>query len=384
MKALCFLHSFEPGGVERTALRLCAQLRKNGLTVDVVIGRDEGAMRGDVPDLAYRLLPSSAFPIRWIESLWMILWLPSVIRATRPDILFCAGNSFTVVAVAMKLLLRRRCPPIVAKISNDLSRQDMPRGARAFYALWCRIQGRLIDHWIALSPAMAEQSKNILGVASDRVETILNPILDAGLYQALVQTGVRSRSSRQPGRRCLASGRLVRQKDVDMLNETFAQGAQPMDRLVIVGEGQERRRLARKIARLGLSDRVQLPGPCHSIDSYMACSDIFILTSRYEGLPAVIPEAVAAGLRIIATDCCASMRDLVGDRHPGQVVRPQSPGALTLCIALARLPDQMEEEAAPASPFLVEAVARAYQAAFARLAAAEAVAAPAALIGEPA
>ena len=66
------------------------------------------------------------------------------------------------------------------------------------------------------------------------------------------------------------------------------------------------------------------------------------------------------------------------------MVKPQSPGALALCIALAHLPDHVDAEPAPASLFLVEAVAPAYQAAFARLAAVEAVAAPAVLIGEPA
>jgi hypothetical protein len=71
------------------------------------------------------------------------------IRRHRPDVLFCAGNSYTVVAVTMRLVLGRRCPPILAKISNDLTRADLPAVARPFYRLWLRIQGRLLIVWSA-------------------------------------------------------------------------------------------------------------------------------------------------------------------------------------------------------------------------------------------
>lgn len=382
MRILCFLHALELGGVERTALRLCRQWRVSGIDVEVVLGRDGERMMAAAPELPCRVAPQPGFPTAWIETLWMIVWLPGAIRRSRPDILFCPGNSYTIVAVAMKLLLGRRCPPIVAKISNDLPRPDMPAPIRFLYHLWCLLQGRVIDRWVALSPAMAAESAVLLGVAPDRLATIANPVLDADRHAALVKAGERARASRQSGRRFLAAGRLAPQKGFDLLIDAFAQGAQPHDRLVIVGEGPERARIERRIERLGLRSRVRMPGHCHAIEAHLACSDVLVLSSRYEGLPAVVVEAMAAGIAIVATDCCASMRDLIEGSYPGIVVPPHSMGALSLAIATAE--PLADPGAGPAAGFRVEALAQAYQQLFAEILAAGHAGPAPNLIGEAA
>jgi glycosyltransferase involved in cell wall biosynthesis len=365
MRILCFLHRLELGGVERTALRLCRQWHGAGIDVAVMLGRDGERMTAQAPELPCTVAPDPGFSTAWIETLWMIVWLPGIIRRTKPDILFCPGNSYTIVAVVMKLLLGRRCPPIVAKISNDLLRLDVPAPFRFFYHLWCLLQGRVIDRWVALSPAMAAESAVLLGVARGSVATIANPVLDADRHAALAKAGDMSRQSRQAGRRFLAAGRLAPQKGFDLLIDAFAQGAQPDDRLVIVGEGPERARLERRIRQLELQSRVQMPGHCHAIESHLACSDVLLLSSRYEGLPAVVVEAMAAGLAIVATDCCAGMRDLVEGSYPGVLVPPRSMGALSLAIATAKPLADPGERACPAAAFRVEPLAHAYQQLFA-------------------
>lgn len=125
MRILTFLHSFEPGGVERVALRLVREWRGVRLDALLFMGRDQGVMRVDVgAGLAFHSPHQPHIGSGWWETLWMIVTLPDYIRKTRPDVLFCAGNTYVVVAVAMKLLLRRACPRIVVKISNDLDRAD--------------------------------------------------------------------------------------------------------------------------------------------------------------------------------------------------------------------------------------------------------------------
>lgn len=141
MRVLTFLHSFEPGGVERVALRLVRHWRALGIDAPLFMGRSEGAMAADVAaGLAFET-PRAPFPTAWCETLWMILTLPRAIRRLRADVLFCAGNSYTVVAVALRLLLGRNCPPIVAKISNSLDRPDLGPLARWGYVRWLRIRG---------------------------------------------------------------------------------------------------------------------------------------------------------------------------------------------------------------------------------------------------
>jgi len=384
MRILCFLHRLELGGVERTALRLCRQWHGAGLDVEIMLGRDGDRMKAEAAEIPYSTAPYPGISTAWFETLWMILWLPGIIRRSRPDILFCAGNSYTIVAVAMKLLLGRQCPPIVAKISNDLLRPDMPAPFRFFYHLWCILQGRFIDRWVALSPAMSEEATVLLGIAPARLATIANPVLDTGRHKTLAEAGERSRHSQQPGRRFLAAGRLVPQKGFDLLIDAFAQGAQPGDRLVIVGEGPERGRLERRIRRRQISSRVQMPGHCHAIETYLVCSDVLVLASRYEGLPAVVVEAIAAGLAIVATDCCASMRDLVEVSYPGIVVPAGSIGALSLAIAMAKPLRNPGDLLSPAGEFRVETLAHAYQQLFAEILEVERYKATPQMIGETA
>ena len=94
-----------------------------------------------------------------------------------------------MVAVAMKLLLGRRCPPIVLKISNDLGRADLPAPIRALYRLWCRVQGRLIDHFTGLAPAMATEIAAAMRVPPARITIIDDPALGEADHARLAAIG---------------------------------------------------------------------------------------------------------------------------------------------------------------------------------------------------
>ena len=368
-RILCFLHSFEPGGVERTALHLCAAWREAGAEVAVLLGRDEGRMRCEGAGLDYLVPPRPGFSTAPIETLWMMFWLPWTILRWQPDVLFCAGNSYTIVAVAMKLLLGRRCPPIVAKISNDLVRIDLPGPIRRVYRLWCRLQGKWLDHLVALSPAMRGEIINVMGVEPGRVAVVEDAVLEESALPMLAQASRRALATRGIGRRLVAAGRLAAQKDFGLMISAFARAAKPADRLVILGEGPERPRLERLIDRLELGKRVRLVGHQDRIAPWLGCSDVLLLSSRYEGLPAIVIEALAAGLPVIATDCCVSMAGLLDDGRLGIPVAPGDERAFGEAIATLR-PEAYDSAAAIAfaARFTVQAAASSYLDLFARLA----------------
>src|SRR5690606_33267050 len=117
----------------------------------------------------------------------------------------------------------------------------------------------------------------------------------------------------EPGAGCrfVAIGRLVAQKNYPLLIEAFALHAWPEDRLTIAGEGPERSSIQSLIDQHELGDRVALAGHSDDVPELLDRSDVLVLSSDYEGLPAVIIEALAAGLPVATTDCCASMGWLV-------------------------------------------------------------------------
>ena len=365
MRILTFLHSFEPGGVERVALRLNRQWQADGVDTVVVMGRSTGAMADEATGVRYRVLATRGRLTAWWETTWMILALPRFIRRTRPDVLFCAGNTYAVVAVAMKIILGRRCPPIVAKISNDLSRQDMVGPVRWGYHLWCRIQARFIDRFVGMATATHAEIAAAMRVGPDRIDIILDPAIS---QSQLVHDHVASVP--RAGRHYIGAGRLSGQKNFALLIEAFASIAGPEDKLTIVGEGPERAALERLARRRGVADRVMLPGFVASIFPWLATGDVFVLSSDYEGVPAVIVEALAAGIAIVATDCSVSMRDMLDGGALGTLVKPGDRDGLAQAMAAAALaPDTAGAQCRKASRFTVEQAADRYLALFRAVAA---------------
>lgn len=316
LRILVFLHSFEPGGVEKIALRLAGAWTADGADVRLVIGRAAGAMPGNQ---LVDVLQTGPISTARFETLWMITQLPAAVRRHRPDVIFCAGNTYAVVAVALRLWLGDSCPPIVMKVSNDLTRRDLPAPIRWCYRRWLRIQGRFIDHFTGMFAPMRAEIAEAMQVQPERVSIIEDPALTAADLDRLVLQR-RPRVWAQPGRKYVAVGRLVAQKNFALLIEAFADIATVHDRLTILGEGPQRRRLKRLARQLGVAGRVSLPGHADPLGGDLANADVFVLSSNYEGVPAVVIEALAAGLPIVATDCCTSMVKLLDHGRLGRLV----------------------------------------------------------------
>lgn len=363
MRVLTFLHSLEVAGVERDALRLIAAWRTLGAEAPLALGRIDGALAAELPDGPTTVFQTGRLSTAAFETLWMIARLPREILRQRPDVLFCAGNTYTIVAVAMRVLLGRRCPPIVLKVSNDLERRDLPALARWGYHWWLRVQRRAFAAAVAMAePARAEIERYLPGVPVTVIE-------NASLTEASALGLARARDAARrdgPGRRFLAVGRLVAQKNLALLIEAFARIARADDRLTIVGEGPERRRLERLVGQRGLAGHVALPGHVQPIDDLHAAADAFVLPSNYEGLGVVVVEALAAGVPIVTTDCSVNMRALVGNAGIVVPIRDASALAAAMERAVTLRPDAAAMRARAAS-FTVERAAPRWLALFDRV-----------------
>lgn len=357
---LVCLHSFEPGGVERVALRLCKAWQTAGADVTVLLGRTDGAMRDEAPALNYTLYSSGPISTARFETLWMIFCLWRRVRAIRPDVIFCAGNSYTVVAVALRLLLGGGCPPVVAKVSNDLDRPDMNILARLAYRLWLKVQGRLIPHWVAMTGSMREPIAGALDIVPERVTVIDNPVLDAAGARRLAQARDRVVRDGTKGRLFLSVGRLVRQKRFDLLLTAFERAGGPDDRLVILGEGPCRGAIEALAHRLGIASRLSLPGHVRETASWFARADMFLLSSDYEGMPGVVIEAMAAGLSIVATRSSAALDELLGHGRFGQIVERGDVDAFVAAMARPVAEPDRQSLRAQAGRFRVEQAAPIY------------------------
>lgn len=143
-----------------------------------------------------------------------------------------------------------------------------------------------------------------------------------------------------PATRCLllAVGRLGEEKQFDLLIRAFAALAPrfPDWDLAIIGEGAERDELAKQAAAAGLQGRVRLPGWVGNVGEWYTRADLYAMTSRYEGFPNALLEALAHGLPAVSLDCATGPAEMIEDGVNGYLV-PLGAGTEGLAQRLAPL-----------------------------------------------
>ena len=134
--------------------------------------------------------------------------------------------------------------------------------------------------------------------------------------------------------RVLAAGRLHPQKGFDMLIAAFAQVAPELGdwHLRLCGRGRLRGALQRQVDDAALGGAVTLAGPARNLDEELARASIFVLSSRFEGFPLVLLEAMHAGLAVVSFDCPTGPRDIIDDRRNGLLVPAEDVDGMAAAI----------------------------------------------------
>jgi glycosyltransferase involved in cell wall biosynthesis len=103
-------------------------------------------------------------------------------------------------------------------------------------------------------------------------------------------------------------------------------------RLIILGEGDERSALEALVGQLGLGQDVEMPGFVQNPYPFMTHASLFVLSSRWEGLPTVLVEAMSLGTPVVATDCPGGTREILRDERFGRLAPVESPADLADAI----------------------------------------------------
>lgn len=316
------------GGAQRVSLNLAEGLLELGCKVDLVLFTAAGEMMSAVPD-SVRVVD-----LHCGRALKAPLPLSRYLRRDRPDLLVSAMGHTNLVALLARALAAVPTRTVLVEHSTALAR---PEGLKVrVYRLLARLAYPRATAVVAVSSGVAESLVREVGLKDGSVRVIYNPVLTKEYWEQVraEKKGDLFGEDRSPI--VLAAGRMVPPKDFPNLLRAFAEVVkQRSARLTILGDGPLRPDLEQQVADLGLADHVVLAGYVDNAPTYMAGADVFVLSSVREGLPTVLIEALAAGAKIVSTDCHSGPREILRDGELGQLVPVGDSPALARAIVSA-------------------------------------------------
>ncbi|PZG11969.1 glycosyltransferase family 4 protein [Nonomuraea aridisoli] len=321
------LHAYGTGGTIRTVIEQAGAMAAAGHDVElvsVVRRRDEPAFAPD-PRVTLSTLvderggrrPDSVARRAWRRMRGKVVpkgefaagyFTERVERATMRYVSGLRDGILVTTRPALNLISARRAPASVIRVAQEhMNLSAYPETIRGEIA---RHYGRFDAVTVLTRGNQAEYERLLPGT----------PVVH--IPNAVPRT--RGGRSRQVNPVVVAAGRLVPQKGFDLLIRAFAQvvAEHPEWRLRVFGTGPRRGELAGLVERYGLRRHVELPGRTRRLEQEMAGASVYALSSRFEGLPMVMIEAMAHALPVVAFDCPTGPGDVLTDGVDGVLVPP--------------------------------------------------------------
>jgi glycosyltransferase involved in cell wall biosynthesis len=331
-----FLPTLAGGGAERVALNLLKGMLEREIHLDLVLADATGPYLDQVPD-GVRLIDLGTGRVTKA-----IPALAKYLKETKPVAMLSHMNHANVAAILARELARSKAKLVVVEhdtlsaVKSELSRSRfVPPAMKWLYPRATSIVG--------VSQGVSTDLDSELGFRPGTVKTVYNPVISPDL---LAKAGAPvDHPWFEPGQPpvFLAVGRFTPQKDFSNLIQAFGILSKQKDaRLMILGEGDLRGELEAEIKSLGLDAKISLPGFVQNPYAYMSKSTAFVLSSRWEGLPTVLIEAMACGCAVVATDCPSGPDEILGSGKYGMLVPIENATALAAAM-IKTLEDPLDQ-----------------------------------------
>jgi glycosyltransferase involved in cell wall biosynthesis len=321
-----FISQLGCGGAERITVNLLRAAAETGLPIDLLLARAEGPLLAEIPP-EVRIINFKAAKLQHA-----IPKIALYLRRERPRGVISQITHANLVCLIARALAGTKTP-LVAVEHNHFSAMRAAGGVRPRVERLARWLYPWADHIVGVSRGVARDVEECLGLPPHHVHTIYNPIVDARLLARAQDPCPHPWLQGSDRPTLLTVGRLAPQKDHATLLRAFAIVLRTRAaRLVIFGEGTERARLESLRGELGLESAVDLPGLTDNPYAAMRRASLFVLSSRFEGLPTVLVEALACGCPTVSTTCPSGPAEILDGGRYGLLVEPENPAALAAGI----------------------------------------------------
>lgn len=316
-KVSVFAPSLVGGGAERVLVTLANAFAMRGYNVDLVLATAVGPYLEDVSS-SVRMIDLRAGRI-----MRAIIPLARYLRREQPDAMLSALGHANVAAIIAKIISRSSTRLVV---SEHTTVSPGGGGGQTFIARVNWLLMRLLypgaDGICTVSKAASKGLARSINMRLEDVQTIYNPFDLALIARQAAQPLDDAWLGENDVPVLLAAGRLNDEKDYPTLIRAFSQLRERRKaRLLILGEGPLRAELERLAQNYGLTDDdLRMPGFARNPYAYMARCSVFVLSSRREGLPTVLIEAMTCGAPVVSTNCPSGPDEILEGGRWGQLV----------------------------------------------------------------
>lgn len=310
-----YIQNLEPGGSQPVMIGVANELSRRGTEVHLIANSSAGFWRNVIdPKIELHDLKAA-------NSFLAVYRLIFLIRAARPKVILAAMTHANLTAILARMASFSETKIVISERHACSKWLAGLRLSRKF--LFSRLIPWLYpraDGVIAVAKAAADDLSAVTGMARERIDVIYNPAPGKEKIDALPPPSHPWFHPDGPPL-LLAAGRLEPQKDFISLIKAFAiLRRNRAARLMILGEGRQKGELLELARQLGVAEDICLMGQVPSALAFMKHATLFVLSSRFEGLPNVLIEALACGTPVVSTDCESGPREILLDGEIGALV----------------------------------------------------------------
>ncbi|MFD1600086.1 glycosyltransferase [Halobellus rarus] len=314
-----YIPNLSVGGAEQVTVDIVNGLAARGQDVELIISHATGELLPKVSDeVRVTILGSTRLPVVGIVA--HVPALARYLRRVEPAAIFPQMTHASVTCLAARRLVDVETAVFPTKHCAFGESDEVTLKSEALRRLATALFPTA-DGIIGVSRGVADSLIEKMDLDPDRVSVLHNPVEIESIRERANQPVDHEWVEDDDVDIVLFVGRLERQKDLETWLRTFArvQEQNPDTRGIVAGKGSQREALQSLAAELGIEDVVSIPGYVENPYRFMHKASTFLLTSRYEGLPTVIIEALACGCPVVATDCPSGPREILAEGEYGQL-----------------------------------------------------------------
>ena len=311
-----FVPSLEGGGAEKATVHLISGFIERGFKVDLLLSKATGPYMKIVPERC-RIIDFNSN--RVIFSLGKLI---NYLKINKPTALISVLSHVNVICSLAKMLYNSDTKIILTERINLTSSKVNLKNLRSkLLPFFMFLTYRKADKVVAVSKGVAKDLEKRIYYLKNKVGFIYNPVIIPEILQQSQEPIDHPWFNNKQVPVILSVGRLTPQKDYPVLLKAFSIVNKKLDcRLVILGEGEERENLTDLAKDLGIYESLLTPGFVDNPYKYMTKANLFVSSSKSEGFPNALIEAMACGTPVVATNCPSGSGEILDNGKYGKLV----------------------------------------------------------------